>query len=286
MAMALENYVRDLSYLTSGNLSDLTLNFGEKSWQIHKALACCHSKWFRKAVTIGFEETDSGVVTLQDDIEFTDAVDCMVSYFYEAGYNASKYSTSESIIHAQVAIIADKYDCVSLYNLTRTSFANTVKAVESDDWAVIAAFTYDNTSTEVPAHVELRGLVVATIAGRHSALKSTLRIESIVELLRSSADLATDLLLGRLGLKAKDGSEHIFMCDYCHYVHTGPHNCSNVVSRDSIWGDCPQCGNSSGTTSKRYTQNVRIVSAFSCPVCDGIHTAAPMEPESAPAALA
>jgi len=27
----------------------------EKSWQIHKTLACCHSKWFQKAVTGDFE---------------------------------------------------------------------------------------------------------------------------------------------------------------------------------------------------------------------------------------
>lgn len=43
----------------AGNLSDLTLKFGEKSWQIHKALACCHSKWFQKAVTIGFKVSNS-----------------------------------------------------------------------------------------------------------------------------------------------------------------------------------------------------------------------------------
>ncbi|KAF2457211.1 hypothetical protein BDY21DRAFT_386018 [Lineolata rhizophorae] len=193
--MALKNYVHDLSNLKSGNLSDLTLNFGNKSWQIHKALACCHSEWFRKAVTIGFEETDSGVVTLQDDDEFDDAIDCMVSYFYEADYNAYKYSTSESLLHAQVAVIADKYDCVPLYNLARTSFAKTITAVERDDWAVIAAFIYDHTTREVPAHMELRGLVVDAVVGRHSALKSTLGIESIEEFLRLRADLAIDLLL-------------------------------------------------------------------------------------------
>jgi len=42
-------------YLTSGKLSDLTLKLGEKNWQIHKAIACCHSKWFDKAVTSGYE---------------------------------------------------------------------------------------------------------------------------------------------------------------------------------------------------------------------------------------
>jgi hypothetical protein len=53
--MAFENYVRDLSYLISGDLSDLTLNFGGKTWQVHKALAICHSKWFQKALTSGLK---------------------------------------------------------------------------------------------------------------------------------------------------------------------------------------------------------------------------------------
>lgn len=47
-------------YLASGNLADLTLNFGEKSRQIHKALACSHSKWFQKAVTGGFDVSSYG----------------------------------------------------------------------------------------------------------------------------------------------------------------------------------------------------------------------------------
>jgi hypothetical protein len=33
-----EKFVRNPSYLVSGKLSDLTLNFGSKTWQIHKAL--------------------------------------------------------------------------------------------------------------------------------------------------------------------------------------------------------------------------------------------------------
>lgn len=57
--MAYENYVRDLSYLLSGQLSDLTLNFGDKTWQIHKALTVCHSKWFQKALTSGLKVRNS-----------------------------------------------------------------------------------------------------------------------------------------------------------------------------------------------------------------------------------
>jgi hypothetical protein len=62
--MVFEDYVRDLSYLTSGVLSDLTLEFGDKPWQIHKALAVCHSKWFQKALTVGLE------VRISDHHEF------------------------------------------------------------------------------------------------------------------------------------------------------------------------------------------------------------------------
>lgn len=56
--MAFENYVRDVSYLLSGQLSDLTLNFGQKTWRIHKALTICHSKWFQKALTSGLKVTN------------------------------------------------------------------------------------------------------------------------------------------------------------------------------------------------------------------------------------
>ncbi|KAF2818317.1 hypothetical protein CC86DRAFT_399334 [Ophiobolus disseminans] len=230
--MAAENFIHDLSgYLFAGNLSDLTLNFGEKSWQIHRALACCHSIWFQKAVNIGFEASgfSHGVITLNDDPEFADAIDCMVSYFYKAGYNVSQYDTSESLLHAQVATIADKYDCASLYKLARTSFADTVNAVESNDWFAVAALIYDHTTTELPAHEELRGLVVAAVANRPVVLKVILQLESTVGLLRSNADLATDLLLSgpyiQTGVTSKRHSYKVglvgsFSCPSCDGLHT------------------------------------------------------------------
>src|SRR5436190_213626 len=142
-------------------------------------------------------------------------------------------------------------------------------------------FIYDYTTTEVPAHVELRGLAVAAIAGRHSVLKSTLRNEAIVEL-RSSADLKTDLLLG--GQNGPKAEHVIFMCDNCHYAHAGSHNCSYIASNNSLrlGRFCPQCGNGPGTTSKRYMHSVDLFSAISCPSCDGIHTASPIQPGPEP----
>ncbi|KAF2275229.1 uncharacterized protein EI97DRAFT_81740 [Westerdykella ornata] len=203
MAADHKNYIRDLSeYLTAGNLSDLTVTFGEKRWQIHKALACCHSKWFHKALTAGFKETISGEINLHDDPEFANALDCMVSYFYNAGYHASKYDTSASLLHAQVAVIADKYDCPTLYKLAKTSFAKSMIAMQSDDWVTIAAFIYDYTTTEVPTHVELRKLVVAATTDGSIVSTSMLQDKGVVELLRSNADLATDLLLMRKSILA------------------------------------------------------------------------------------
>jgi hypothetical protein len=213
------------------------------------------------------------VVTLNDDPEFVDAIECMVSYFYNAGYDITKYQTSESLLHAQVAVIADKYDCASLYKIARTSFANTVKNVESDDWAVIASFIYDHTAAEVPDHMELRDLVVTAITSGHSVLKSTLQNERIVELFRSNADLATDLLRGGLdayGPKQNGASMHILFCDSCHYAHTGASNCAYVVCLNELdEKTCPQCGKEARTTFKRYAHRLDL---FPCPFCDGIHT--------------
>ncbi|KAK7178268.1 BTB/POZ domain-containing protein [Paraphaeosphaeria sporulosa] len=278
--MAFECYVHDLSYLQSGSLSDLTLNFGEKSWQVHKALAICHSKWFQKALTSGLKETMSGVVTLEDDLQYANAVDCMVSYFYQAGYDASKYNAPEPLLHAQVAILADKYDCASLYSLAKTSFSETIEAVKSDDWAVIAAFIYDYTTMEAPAHVEIRNLVALAVSGRRSVLKTTLMNESVIDLLRSNADLATDLLLGwRHGLTAKGIIDYHFICEHCHYSHVGPRNCPNILPVDgSGTRDGPQCGKGNGNQA-RHTRwvNISMRPAFSCSLCDGCHTLKPDE---------
>lgn len=219
------------------------------------------------------------MITLNDDPEFANAIDCMVSYFYKADYNVSQYDTSESLLHAQVATIADKYDCASLYKLARTLFAETVNAVESDDWVAVAALIYDHTTTNLPAHEELRGLVVAAVANRPDVLKLILQLESTSGLLRSTADLATDLLLsGPYMSKMKEVAKHIFTCGKCQYAHVGSYDCAYVASRNGFVHVtiCPNCGIQNGVTSKRHTYTVGLVKSFSCPSCDGIHTLEPV----------
>jgi hypothetical protein len=223
------------------------------------------------------------VITLNEYPAFADAIDCMVSYFYKAGYNVSQYDTSEYLLHAQVATIADKYDCASLYKVARASFADTVNAVESNDWFAVAALIYDRTTTDLSAHKELRGLVVTAVADRPVVFKEILQLKSTAGFLRSNADLATDLLLsGPYISKIGDVAKYIFTCGKCQYAHAGSRNCAYLASQNIFHGrSYPQCGSQTGVTSKRHSYKVVLVGAFSCPSCDGIHTTEPV-PEPQP----
>lgn len=213
---------------------------------------------------------------MKDDPAFADAIDCMVSYFYNAGYTASKYGTPESSLHAQVAIIADKYDCATLYKLAKIAFGDTVKTVEGDDWVAIAELIYDYTTTEAPAHADLRNSVIPAVAARPAVLQKTLQSERAVEVLRSNADLATDLLRFRVrgpSVNEQDDAKGISWCPHCFYAHMGSPTCSNVASSTMTtpftFGQsrfCGQCGRS-GINS--------VTVASQCSSCNGMHSKRP-----------
>lgn len=288
--MAVENFIHDLSeYLVAGNLSDLTLVFGERKWAIHKALACCHSKWFHNAVTSGFQESESNVITLHDEPEFENAIDCMVSYFYKAAYVAATYEgISKCLLHAQVATIADKYDCPSLSKLASGSFINSAKSVAGEDWIAIASFVYGHTTADVAAHRVLRSSLVDAITRRPSVLKAVLDMEDAKMFLRSNADLATDLLLQMpvqdTGMKI--AAQSIFACGRCRYTHVGPVGCTYVTSRrGSSYKDvCPECAGQSEVMPIRRGQRTFTVGwlqSSTCHDCGGLHTNGP-QAEPAP----
>lgn len=202
---------------------------------------------------------------MKDDPEFADAIDCMLSYFHKAAYNVTKYDKPQSLIHAQVAIIADKYDCGSLYELASTSYAITVKTIKSNDWAVIAGSIYDHTSNEIPSHVDLRSLIVPAVSCHYSLLKSIPQNESVINILRSNADLATDLLLYMMDSpKDRYGSERLAICTRCCYVHVGSPDCVKIVfgEFDKNYKICPKCG---------AGQKALLNEIYSCPSCGGIH---------------
>jgi hypothetical protein len=142
------------------------------------------------------QETETRKITLQDEPSFANAIDCMVSYFYEGSYKASKYGTSQVLLHAEVVIIADKYDCPSLLTLATSFLRGSLRSgtMKSTDWPALASFIYEHTLTDASAHAELRKVVVNCL-WECSQSESLLHTDEMQALLRENADLATDLLL-------------------------------------------------------------------------------------------
>jgi hypothetical protein len=137
---------------------------------------------------------------------------------------------------------------------------------------------YEYATTESPGHKELRNLVIAAISNRPVVQNSTLRLESTIGLLRSTADLATDLLLSGLNTTMLiEATKHLFVCAKCPYVHVGARNCQYVTFGDGASGGrrCPKCQNHTRTTSKRAALAVDLVRAYPCPLCEGTHTLVP-----------
>ncbi|CAI6332844.1 unnamed protein product [Periconia digitata] len=229
----------------------------------------------------------------------------MVSYFYNADYDASKHTNNmkipEALVHARVIIIAEKYACTSLYELAKTRFTEALKEISCDNWAMIATLIYEYTTMDAKEHVKLRRIVVQaaviTRRFRPTVLKSALRKEKVVELLRDNADLATDLLL--IGRDGPDGTASespicLFMCDFCHYVHFGLRSCdfASQIKIPCPEGDeetdegpyedtstpsasCPYCSSISGKETNNFWHRVGYLTTFPCIGCDGVYTAEP-----------
>ncbi|CZT15190.1 uncharacterized protein RCC_12069 [Ramularia collo-cygni] len=69
--------------------SDLVLKCDGSVWNIHKAVVCSQSAFFRKACTGRFKEGQESVITLPEDNSCV--VHEMIRYFYTAEYNDSHH---------------------------------------------------------------------------------------------------------------------------------------------------------------------------------------------------
>ena len=161
----------------------------------------------------------------------------MVSYFYDAAYKPFDYETNNALLHAQVAIIADKYGCVSLFLLSDELFVKSLAAVYATAWVDIAKFVYEHTSVEVLNHRNLRAHLVSSLGIRPLILNAVLAIKGFQDSLRLNADMATDILLGSV-LKpvTKDKEPFTLLCRACRFIHIGPTTCSSMEKF------CPGCG--------------------------------------------
>jgi hypothetical protein len=188
-------------------------------------------------------------------------------------------------MHAQVAIIADKYYCASLFKLATRNFANSIKSNVGDDWAAVAGLVYDYTTAEGPGHNILRSQVVAAVTSSRSVSKLFLDVKSVQALLRSNADLTTDLLLSGVSLgKEKDTLQRIFTCSHCHFAHFGIPTCRFLKKAMVLTRRCPQCQGSGYSPSKQYGPIVKVSCITACSECQGYHTSLPepdiLSPES------
>lgn len=197
----------------------------------------------------------------------------MVSFFYSADYTASKYGSSAPLLHAQVAIMADKYDCASLFALANKSLAHSIEGASVDDWVTIAALVYGSTTSSLAEHVALRKTVVEPATRNARADAAFFQHAGVEDLLRSSADLATDLLFsGARQVNARNQVSWIFVCDHCKFTHTGSRTCPNSAVDTFGKETCPDCHQSTGAASPRTIAKVKTSKGVSCDSCQGIHT--------------
>jgi hypothetical protein len=233
------------------------------------------------------------VVTLKDDPEFLSAINCMVSYFYNNHYDTSEHDTHAPLPHAQVAVIADKYDCASLFRYARYSLTESMSDVVGHEWADVAALFNEYATTDASPHSELRSAFLFAVPYHPQKALKFLHDEHVSGFLRSSVDLATDMLLYRLKhfeLRSEP-DDHIFHCEICDHGHIGSKHCPCVNQAAAsipftsflrpgpqviVVKLCPQC-------DPRYTfpiihrrgYYVTLRMTYPCTSCRGVHTKEP-----------
>jgi predicted RNA-binding Zn-ribbon protein involved in translation (DUF1610 family) len=240
-----------------------------------------------ETITTWKQESHSGLVTLRDDPEFLSAINCMVSYFYNNRYDASNHQFHAPLLHAQIAVIADKYDCASLFKYARDSLAESMSAVVGHEWADVAALIHEYATTDGSNHLDLHAALLFAVLNHPEKALKFLHDEHVSEFLRSNADLATDMLLYRLKYfeLRKSPDDHIFYCGLCEYGHVGSTDCpclnktadspsaSRIRPRQPIQINvCPDCDR---PATYRTKSSITLKMTYPCTSCHGVHTKEP-----------
>lgn len=86
--------------LESGLFSDAEVRCGSRTWKVHKAILCTRSKWFKKALMGHFEESATGIVTIEICSE--DEVNLLLHYLYTGVVDLKKHLPGDSLIISQL----------------------------------------------------------------------------------------------------------------------------------------------------------------------------------------
>ncbi|KAE8374930.1 hypothetical protein BDV26DRAFT_295532 [Aspergillus bertholletiae] len=121
------------SLLESGKYSDLTISCEGQNFEVHRAIVCSQSPFFKAAVRGGFKETSSSQVELPDDKLAT--IQRVISFLYNQDYDEISIFDTQDAKDAitevvqpcstvqnnfEVFLAADKFDIPSLKTLAKT----------------------------------------------------------------------------------------------------------------------------------------------------------------------
>ncbi|KAI3573646.1 hypothetical protein IWW34DRAFT_753919 [Fusarium oxysporum f. sp. albedinis] len=213
----------------AGLYSDLKITCCNKQYQVHKAIICPRSCFFRNACENYFQESRSNVINLPEDDP--EAVDSMIYYIYNgyypkmdpgtqgiskdrlaaAGWKLETFGEFTGglqvkflVLHAEVYALAEKYDVLGLKEMAQRCFRiiSNCGGCCSKEFAQACEFVY---TTTIDSDRGLRDVVVQSLLEHPRALDE----EHIRSAMRLLPDLPYDLVLygrGKEMRKEKDRS--------------------------------------------------------------------------------
>lgn len=190
------------------------------SFPVHRLVISMHSSFFERLCKSGFRETKERRVDLSEDPPA--AVCLMIHYFYSLEYTwiderlkrlpASAYGPSSPrwgwfLIHAQLAVLADKYGIEGLGTLATKQFGQQVDESLSTgkktirhataDLLEATRYVYENTG---PDEKVLRGLVIQAFKGASYRLLRYTKKAEFQQLLGDIPEFAADYIAALTGV--------------------------------------------------------------------------------------
>lgn len=214
-------------YAQDDSFSDFEIVCNGVSFAVHRLVISMHSTFFDRICKSGFKESEDRRVDLSEDP--VAAVCLMINYFYTFAYSWGDESLeslppgargSEAdgwgwfLIHAQLAVLADKYDIPDLGTLataelerqiaratneanddTRTTAENQSAAA---DLIEATRYVYGNTA---PERTNLREMMLRAFQGRHFRLTRYAKRTAFEELLGDVPEFTADYIEVLSGIK-------------------------------------------------------------------------------------
>ncbi|KAJ2900356.1 hypothetical protein MKZ38_002489 [Zalerion maritima] len=98
----------DAKLLSDGTFSDCEVVCGDKTWKTHKSILCTRSKWFMKALSGGFKESQDGSVKIEEFSPWE--VRAVIQFLYTGVVeDRSEFEKSQYVWPIQLYRLADYF---------------------------------------------------------------------------------------------------------------------------------------------------------------------------------